>query len=149
MDVDLSLEELENLSHDMGSSTPGSRRVAASPGLAAAAVVVGNENAPPAQAKAGLWAKVGLGVGSKQQALVPANKPGIAQPREARSQARILELEETVDELEGKLRAEASNKHELSMQIRKIKVSLAEQEQLASPPPSSHATPSGLSALTL
>ncbi len=50
--------------------------------------------------------------------------------RELRNQARINELEETVDELEKKLRGESTEKHELALQIRKLKASLAEQQQL-------------------
>lgn len=116
--ADLSIEELQNVSHELSRSTPGSRRIAASPGFGGA---VGDENLSPVQKSAPKVAK------GKQ--LAAAHKPNVTQPREARSQARINELEETMDELEGKLRAEASAKHELSIQIRKLKASLVEQEQ--------------------
>jgi hypothetical protein len=62
--------------------------------------------------------------------LPKAHKRSPASQRELRNQARINELEETVDELEKKLRGESTEKHELTLQIRKLKASLAEQQQL-------------------
>lgn len=119
--ADLSIEELQNVSHELSRSTPGSRRIAASPGFGGAA---GDENISPVQKPAEKAAE-----GRGKPLAAASHKPNVTQPREARSQARINELEETVDELEGKLRAESSAKHELSIQIRKLKASLVEQEQ--------------------
>ena len=124
---DLSLDELENLSTDLGRSTPGSRRIVASPGMAA----IVDENISPVKPPSNITPQ---GVAkAKVAGHPPAHKPNLTQ-REARSQARINELEETVDELEGKLRAEATGKHELGLQMRKLKVALAEQEQLVTLP---------------